>query len=255
MSTYLTDIRNHCSDNPEAERVGLIFLVVVICFILVWFLFVCFALRFLEPWNECSSLFLKREKLPSAFSKSAWWQRNLEPFPKNSYNSHYLGNADLDQNPSFKGRWQSSAQKGGFVPGSKDDNAQSGRLVPEPQGINSKAQSTTQTTRAQTSGGSRLHYHTDETVREEILKVVFKRFEDRYQEKKKWFNYFPQFLKGVLLFASLKQNLTHQTVLKMKLNKPYITLSTEPSTQQAANVLLNIETPEVNVWRVGFEEE
>lgn len=31
----------------------------------------------------------------------------------------------------------------------------------------------------------------------------------------------------------------------MKLNKPYITLSTEPSTQQAANVLLNIETPEV----------
>lgn len=119
------------------------------------------------------------------------------------------------------------------------------RLVPEPQGINSKAQSTTQRTRAQTSGGSRLHYHTDETVREEILKVVFKRFEDRYQEKKKWFNYFPQFLKGVLLFASLKQNLTHQTVLKMKLNKPYITLSTEPSTQQAANVLLNIETPEV----------
>lgn len=96
-------------------------------------------------------------------------------------------------------------------------------------------------THAQTSGGSRLHYHTDETVREEILKVVFKRFEDRYQEKK----FLPQFLRGVLLFTSLKQNLTHQTVLKMKLNKPYITLSTEPSTQQAANVLLNIETPEV----------
>lgn len=115
------------------------------------------------------------------------------------------------------------------------------RFVPEPQGINSKAQSTTQMTHAQTSGGSRLHYHTDETVREEILKVVFKRFEDRYQEKK----FLPQFLRGVLLFASLKQNLTHQTVLKMKLNKPYITLSTEPSTQQAVNVLLNIETPEV----------
>lgn len=88
------------------------------------------------------------------------------------------------------------------------------RLVPEPQGINSKALSTTQTTRTQTSGGSRLHYHTDETVREEILKVVFKRFEDRYQEKKKMVQLFSTIFKGCSAFCIFKTELNTPDCLK-----------------------------------------
>ena len=59
------------------------------------------------------------------------------------------------------------------------------------------------------------------------------RFKDRSQEKN-WSKSFPEYLKRVLFFTSLKEeheyNLPHWVVVRITLNNAYRALSTEPST-------------------------